>query len=248
MAADRGWRPPPTEVPLSIEQAHVWRASLDLPDSSVQSLRRTLAQDEIARAERFRFERHRRAFIVARGRLRAILGRYLGVAPDELRFCYNAYGKPSLVARGDEVPLRFNLSHSGGLALYAVTGGREVGIDLEQIRAVRELEGMIKCTFSARERAALLALPADRRTEAFFACWTRKEAYVKAKGQGLSVALDQFDVPVRPDESARLLRTHADPQEAGRWRLQDLAPGLGYVAALAVEGHDWQLACWDWRE
>ncbi|MFQ5794197.1 MAG: 4'-phosphopantetheinyl transferase family protein [Candidatus Bipolaricaulia bacterium] len=245
-AVDRLWGPPPANLALSNDDIHVWRASLDLTASRVQSLQHTLTPDELDRAERFYFQKDREHFIVARGLLRAILGRYLNVEPSQPRFCYSPYGKPTLVTTSGKNTLSFNVSHSYGLALYAVTHGRKIGIDLERIRADFACEQIAERFFSPQENVVLRALPASMKHEAFFTCWTRKEAYVKAKSEGLSLPLDQFDVSLAPGEPAALLSTNWDPQEASRWSLQALTPGPGYVAALAVEGYHWQLKCWQW--
>jgi 4'-phosphopantetheinyl transferase len=242
------WRPPPAALTLSNAEVHVWRASLDPAASCVEHLQRTLSADERHRAARFHFPRDRRRFIVARGVLRDILGRYLGVPPSALGFRYNAYGKPALAGVADEEGLRFNVSHSDETALFAVTCGREVGVDIEHLRTAIACEDIAERFFSARERASLRALPAEVKHRAFFNCWTRKEAYIKAHGEGLSLPLDQFDVSLAPGEPVALLATRSDPREALRWSLQALTPGPGYVAAVAVEGQDWRLTCWQWRE
>lgn len=240
------WLLPPTNLILSTEEVHVWRARLDLPVSQVKQLKQTLSADEVDRAERFYFQQDSRHFIVARGLLRTILSRYLNVAPHQLRFNYGEHGKPTLAASSDQPKLNFNLSHAGGLVLYAVTYGRAVGIDLERIRFDFEYEQLAARFFSAQENAVLRDLPAHLKPEAFFNCWTRKEAYIKAKGQGLALPLNQFDVSLVPGEPAKLLSARGDAQEASRWALQELIPDPGYVAALAVEGDEWQLACWRW--
>lgn len=238
------WSPPPETLELGSGEVHVWRATLDQPTPRVQSLRRILAADEQARADRFYFEKGRVRFIVARGLLRMILGRYLDREPSQLRFDYSPYGKPALASESGGETLRFNVSHSHGLALYAVTRGREIGIDVEYIRADVASEQIAERFFSSREVAVLRALPVEAQAEAFFNCWTRKEAYIKARGEGLSLPLDQFDVSLVPGEPAALLSTRPDPHEASRWSLQELTPGPGYVAALAVEGRIRQLQCW----
>ncbi len=138
------------------------------------------------------------------------------------------------------------MSHSHGVALYAVTRDREVGIDLEFIRRDLEVEQIAERFFSRRETATLRALPTALREYAFFLCWTRKEAYIKARGEGLSLPLDQFDVSLIPGEPAALLSTQPDSDEALRWSLQELTLASGYVAALAVEGRGWSLSCWQW--
>jgi len=225
------WRPLPELLTLGSNEVHVWRARLDQAPSQVQSLQQTLAADERARAERFYFQRDREHFIVARGLLRVILGRCMGMEPDRLAFCYNSYGKPALGRDSGGDTLRFNVSHSHELALYAVTREHEIDVDLERLRSDLADEQIAERFFSRREFAVLRAVPTNMRQEAFFKCWTRKEAYVKAKGKGLSLPLDQFDVSLAPGEPAALLNTKLDPEEASHWSLQELTPGPGYVAA-----------------
>jgi 4'-phosphopantetheinyl transferase len=207
-----------------------------------------LSADEIARARQFHFTKDRENFIVARGLLRLILARYLNIAPDQLRFCYNAYGKPSLASAFCGNDLRFNVSHSNDIALYAITMGREVGIDIEYMRPMASDRLVPEQFFSSREVAALRSLPMHLQETAFYTCWTRKEAYIKAVGKGLAIELDRFDVELRPGEPPVLLSVHNDPHEAARWSLQELIPAEGYVGALAVEGNDWQLKCWQWQD
>jgi 4'-phosphopantetheinyl transferase len=242
------WSLPPKDLVLGSAEVHVWRASLYLEASYIQSLQQILAADELARAGRFYFQKDREHFIVARGLLRIILGRYLDMEPSQLRFCYNHHGKPALDRKLGGDGCSFNLSHSHGLALYAVTRGRKIGVDLERIRPDLADEHIAEQFFSPLEIAALRALHTNIQKEAFFNCWTRKEAYIKAKGKGLSLPLNQFEVSLVPGEPAALFSTNGDPQEAFRWSLQELVPGSNFVAALAVEGHDWQLKCWQWPE
>ena len=221
---------------------------MDQTPSQIQRFLNNLAADEQARAERFYFERDREHFIVARGVLRAILAGYLNRVPECLSFCYSSHGKPALAGESDEDAIRFSVSHSHGVALYAVTRGREVGIDLEHIRSDLAVAEIAERFFSRREVEMLRTLPTEDQRQAFFRCWTRKEAYIKARGEGLSLPLDQFDVSLAPGEPAAVLGTQRDPSEASRWSLQELTPGPGYVAALAVEGHGWRLACWQWPD
>jgi 4'-phosphopantetheinyl transferase len=223
----------------------VWRAMLDPSLSRVASLEQTLAADERTRAGQFHFQKDRTRFIVARGLLRAILGRYLGRDPRALRFCSNPYGKPSLAPEsGGDAPLSFNVTHAGALALYAVTRNRAIGIDLEDIRVDVECDSIAEHFFSPLERRMLHVVPPALRLEAFFRCWTRKEAYIKARGMGVSLALDQFDVSVSPGEPAALREIREEGQDSSRWSLHDLQVGEGYVAALAVEG-DSKLLFWE---
>ncbi len=238
------WHPPPESLTLGSDEVHVWRATLDRSAAALQRLLQTLSEDESARADRFYFQRDREHFIAARGLLRSLLGGYLSFPPEQLRFGYSPHGKPSLPGEWSE--LHFNLSHSHALALYAVTRGREVGIDLEYIRPELADEPIAERFFSAREAGALRSLPASLQPEGFFNCWTRKEAYIKARGEGLTISLDQFEVSLAPGEPAALLSVNSDPAEASRWSLRELAPGPGYVAAIAVEGEGWQIQCWEW--
>ena len=170
-----------------------------------------------------------------------ILGRYLGVHPRKLHFFYGANGKPELATVAGDETLRFNLSHSDGLALLAVTRGRQIGVDLERIRKDLAGEQIAARFFSPRETAELHAVPGNAKPAAFFNCWARKEAFIKATGEGLSCPLDLFDVSLVPGEPAALLSVRGDSQEASRWALRELMAGSGYAAALAVEGDDWRL-------
>ena len=242
--ADNNWHLPPDNLALPDDETHVWRASLCLPPERVLELRQLLSDDELNRADRFRFEEDRNACIVARGVLRIILGRYLNVAPAQVRFAYNPYGKPFLPPETNPQKVQFNLSHSAGLALFAFTRQREIGVDLERIQHQFEFEEIAGRFFSPREAARLRSLPDEMKPEAFFNCWTRKEAYIKARGEGLSLPLDSFDVTLKPGKPARLVRTRDSPLEATQWRLQTLWPGGGFTGALAVKGNNWRLQCW----
>src|SRR5579863_6116720 len=213
-------------------EVHVWRASLDLPPAQIDSFLQTLAPDEQSRADRFYFRGDRERFIAAHGILRSILGLYLNSAPKCLSYCYGSHGKPALADQPRHDAIRFNLSHSCAIALYAVARRHEVGIDVESIRDL-EVAQIAQRFFSRRETATLSALPTDLRKHAFFLCWTRKEAYIKARGEGLSLPLDQFDVSLIPGEPAALLATRPDSSEALRWDLRELAVAPGYVGALA---------------
>jgi 4'-phosphopantetheinyl transferase len=243
--AEYPWLPPKTSLKLSNNDVHVWRATLSQPPARVQELARILSGNERMRSERFRFKQDRRRFIVSHGILRLILGRYLDIEPSQLQFRYGPLGKPYLKEGFADSDLRFNLAHSNDLALYAVAVGREVGIDLERINGEIEYEQIAERFFSPIERETLQAQPAELRQDSFFVGWTRKEAYVKAKGEGLSLPLGSFDVSLAPEEPAEL-RVSNNPQEAPRWSLQDLNLGGDYKAALAVEGNEWHLACWEW--
>jgi 4'-phosphopantetheinyl transferase len=223
---------------LSADEVHLWHAMLD--DQLSKSLKFLLSEDEISRAGRFHFVKDRNHYIVARGLLRKLLAAYLGVGSAELKFLYAEKGKPYL----EEIQRRsinFNLAHSHGMAIYAFSQGRELGVDLEFIRDDLADEKIAERFFSPCEIGALRNIPAELRKEAFFNCWTRKEAYIKARGEGLSMPLDEFDVSLAPGEPAALLKNHKDAKEVSRWKMQSIPVAPGYVAALVVEGQDWQL-------
>lgn len=242
------WSAPPEILDLADRDVHVWRASLDVPPARVQAFAGTLSEDERERAGRFFFDRDRSRFIVCRGVLRAILGRYLHVEPELLKFCYSRHGKPALSIASDGDAPRFNVSHACGLALYGVTLGRAIGIDVERIRPELASDQIAEQFFSSREIAALRALSPASRLLGFFNCWTRKEAYIKARGEGLSLPLSGFDVSVAPSAPTVLLSVPYESEQTSRWLLRELFPGPCYVATIAVEGHDWQLRCWQWPE
>lgn len=245
------WPEPHGAMTLSHGEVHVWRASLEQPPGVAARLRLTLSEDERERAARFHFERDRVRFVIARAALRAVLGRYLDVPPGSLRFSYGAHGKPLLspefVAESAEGGLEFNVSHSHTLALVAVARGRALGVDIERLRADAAERQIAERFFSAQEVAALCALPDAQQPRAFFDCWTRKEAYIKARGEGLSFPLDEFDVSLQPDAPAVLLGVRGDVREAARWSLRALDVEPGYAAALAVEGNGWRLRTLQWE-
>ncbi len=253
--SDQQWQNFSLDANLSENTVHVWRAALHTPTSVVQCYQRYLIEEELKHAGRFHFEKDRNHFIVAHGILRILIGRYLNVEPSQLHFCLNAYGKPSLESSSHMPALNFNISHSHDLALFAFTYTRQVGVDVEYMRLGGEGSGdggddyeqLAQHYFSAYERSVLQMLPVEEKRQAFFQCWTRKEAYIKARGMGLSLPLDLFDVSLRPDEPAALLHSRENAQEAACWSLRELLPGTGYVGALAVEGKDWQLHCWQWE-
>jgi 4'-phosphopantetheinyl transferase len=234
---------------LSQDVVHVWRADLNLPESRIQQLAQTLAPDEQHRAFRFYFERDRKHFIAGRGILRTILARYLNMEPEQLQFSYSSRGKPALANTGTGETVSFNLSHSNGLALYAIAQGAQalpsgrdprIGIDLEYMRPMPEAEQLAKRFFSAREHAVISSLPVKYKQEAFFHAWTCKEAYLKAIGDGLP-GLDKVEVSLVPGEPPALLSIQGDQQAASHWILHQLIPAPGYMAALAVEGQGWNI-------
>lgn len=241
------WSPAPRELALTDHEVHVWRAGLELPSFQLQQLSGILTDDELDRANRFSFEIDRERFIAARGTLRSILSRYLTIDPSHLRFSYNEYGKPFLAPEFRSYLLNFNLSHSGNVAMYAMTRNREIGIDVERVRSDVEYEEIAKRFFSVDEVAILGTIPTEKKLEAFFTCWTRKEAYIKAHGQGLSLPLDSFEVSLAPGEPPMLLMTRDEPEEHSLWTFLDLRPGPVYVGALAVKGTGCRFRYWEWN-
>jgi len=226
------WRLTSGDDELGADEAHVWRAALDPPADVKAKLAPLLSQDEYQRAMRFYRPTDRDRFVAGRGILRKILSAYLALAPDEVRFVYNEYGKPFISDDQNRGALSFNLSHSNGMALYAVTRGRVVGIDIEYIREDFATLEIAEHFFSKDEVAALKSLPTDQRTIGFFNCWSRKEAFIKAKGMGVSYPLDRFTVSLAPGEPPALLKVDDDMLEAPRWKIYELKPGASYAAAL----------------
>ena len=214
---------------------HVWCIRLGSPGrEALAELERALSADERARADRFAFERLRVDHIVSTGSLRFLLSRYTGIAPERIDLVRGPRGKPSL--RDAPGAIEFNLSHSSGLAVVALTRGCPLGVDVEGMRTIRDLPDLARSTFAPEETADLLALPDAERQRAFFRCWTRKEAYIKAIGEGLYEPLDRFRVTLRPDEPARFVHIGGDREEAARWTLDAPTLESPYVAALAYAG------------
>jgi 4'-phosphopantetheinyl transferase len=208
----------------------VWLADLDAA-ASADGAAEVLSEDERARAQRFVFEVHRRRFVAARAWLRERLGERLNRPAASLRFDYGPVGKPALAG---EDRLRFNLSHSDRYALLAMADGLDLGVDIECVRPLSDMDALAERVFSSAERAALAAVPVDRRVEAFFAGWTRKEAYIKARGEGIAL-LGAIDVALSPGEAPRLLRVADRPDEPERWSLEALTPVPGFAAAVCLQ-------------
>lgn len=253
VSASRSLTSPCAVGTLPTDEVHLWLADLDTLGWDPGRFRELLSEDEVQRASRYHNRDDWRHFILRRGLLRSILGRYLGVPPAEVRFIYSQYGKPGLDGIHRASWLNFNLSHSADLALFALGRGRRVGVDVERVRTDLDIVELAGRYFSTAERAALLALPGADQLHAFFACWTRKEAFIKASGWGLSFPLDAFDVTLAPFEEARLLAVRYGSENAAfsslpperAWLFQHLEPRPGYIGALCVEGKGWRLCSWD---
>ena len=245
MPVPSNWlRPPHPPPPLATGQIHVWRLSHNpqcLPPIAWES---TLSSDEHARANRFAFHRDRNAYITTRSVLRDLLGQYLATPPGEIRFHYAERGKPALAksapTAGDP-PIHFNVSHTRSLALLAFSADRRLGVDVEFVRPIDNWEAIARRFFSQNELAELQALPPDQRDEGFYTCWTRKESYIKARGEGLHLPLDSFDVTLTPGAPARLAA-----EDSTNWTLVSLHPRTGYAAALTAEGQNLDVQLFDY--
>ena len=229
------------QLRLAANDVHVWRADLNVEPSALNRLYLHLSSEEKARAARFVSSNDRNRFTVARAILRELLAGYLELPPADIYIEATQYGKPRLPNGLGVSDLRFNLSHSHGLALYAFALQREVGIDVEKIRPELVTEEIGERFFSARERDGLRRLPSELHSEAFFLCWTRKEAYIKARGEGLHIPLDSFDVTLAPNQPPVLTSADSD-----KWELHCFHPRPGFVGALVVEASESQLQFLDW--
>lgn len=221
--------PPPGEV-------HLWRIPLFPRAERVEARAALLSREETERAARFRFETHRQRYVLRRGALKRLLGGYLGIEPDRVGFRYSDRGKPELVDSSGQARLEFNLSDSEDWALLGVVLERSIGVDIEQMRPIEEIEALVRDHFSAREHQVFLGLDPGQKLAGFYNGWTRKEAWLKARGEGITAPLDAFDVTLAPDEPPRLLEVRGSPGEAERWSLSACRPADGYVGALAVLG------------
>jgi len=232
---------PTAPLEISRDEVHLWQVGLTAVRSGEARWRNIIADDERRRAARFRFAVDRQNFTAARALLRILLGAYAGLDPEAVTFSYAKQGKPSLNKGQQKERLEFNLSHSGEIALLAFARGRAVGVDIERIRDNLDPAKMARRFFSQPEQTALSVLPPSERCLGFFRCWTRKEAYLKARGAGLSLPLDQFDVSLRPGDQNALLEARMPDADITAWSLGELTVTNGYVAALCVEGNGWRL-------
>jgi 4'-phosphopantetheinyl transferase len=246
MAVPQGLVASSQDFKLSHDDVHVWCASLLQPVPVIRQLSTLLSSDEQERASRFRFENLQQSFIVARGVLRLLLARYTDFHPKDLVFTYLAAGKPQL-SEQTALPVFFNLSHSHELVLYAFSSTPNVGIDIEHVRQVDDMELIAERNFSAHEALELKSVSPEKISEGFFNCWTRKEAYIKAIGNGISFPLGEFDVSLIPGEPAKLLSIHGSVLEADRWSMVELHPAAGYTAALVVEGNVANIVNREWN-
>lgn len=244
--ANRRNAPLPSQS-LNYPEVHIWHASLEQAGEACHGLRAILSEEELKRAERFHFDRHRWHFVAGRGILRHLLSLYTGIEPGHLQLAYTRNGKPFLPGMDGASGIRFNLSHSGGMAVYAFTRGREVGIDIEHQQPIDDMDRIAERNFTEKEYTTLRTLPEGERLEAFYLCWTRKEAFIKAIGEGISYPLQQFDVTLIPGEPARLLSVDGSLEKARRWSMQNLTIAEGYAAALVIEGSDYTFTQRRWE-
>jgi 4'-phosphopantetheinyl transferase len=219
---------------LEDHQVHVWFRSLDSADVDAVTVLAYLSPDEKQRAERYHYDQHRNEFILSRGTLRLALSSYTGISPELLSFEYSKHGKPSFAATHEARRLQFNLSHTHGMMLLAVVRNRRIGVDIEKIRSDFNVRQIAERFFSLQEQSVLRTVPDEQQYQAFFRCWTRKEAYIKAKGEGMSIPLRDFDVSLDRD-SAVLQGTRPDESEARKWKMFDLQIAPDYAATAVIE-------------
>jgi 4'-phosphopantetheinyl transferase len=223
------------------DEVHLWCASLDLDPQNLHVLHSLLAPDELARAGRYYFEKHRKYFIARRGLLRMILSAYLSIAPTQLQFSYGPFGKPSLTIEPSSQEIQFNLSHSNDLAAYVVSRNRRVGVDIEYIRTIPEATHIAEQFFSPYERNLIHSLPIEERSDAFIKIWACKEAFLKATGEGLTDSLHQIEVLFNQGQEDQLSLNHGDQLEASSWLLEMVRDIPGYIAVVVAEGPDWKI-------
>jgi 4'-phosphopantetheinyl transferase len=235
------WEIAPENISLNENDIHIWRSSLDLAPEKVANLTAILSEDEQIRADRFRFLKHKTRFVVARAMLRIILGKYLGIAPGEVLFQYSSRGKPTLVNNADN-QIQFNLSHSEELVIYGFTQQKLIGVDLEYLRPIPDLEKLAQRFFSAREYDFIKSLRQGEKKQAFFQIWTAKEAYLKATGEGLANSLDKVEIDITQVPKVGLLSINGSSQITEQWKLYSFTPQDNYLASLAVETNHWNLS------
>jgi 4'-phosphopantetheinyl transferase len=232
---------------LGNAKAQLWVVALDLVPGRLPDFQSILSPDERDRASRFLSDVDARRYMAARASLRTLLGAYAGIKPGQLRFAYDRFGKPGLGGETHAAAVRFSVSHSGELGLFGFVREHRIGVDVERVRADIDVESLAKNHFSQNEFQKLRALSPDRQLEAFFCCWTRKEAYLKGRGEGMSYGLDRFEVSVAAGEPAAILQADDDPDVSRRWTLEHLTPAPGYLGAAAVEADDVTFQCFQWE-
>lgn len=242
------WTPNPQPDSPGPGEVHLWSVSLEISEAIQAALTAILSDDEQRRASRFLFEDDRRRFTACRGRLRRLLAKYMHTPPERLEFAYSGLGKPTLATGAGDPPLHFNVSHSGELALIAITREGELGADVERRRELRDMQGLAERFFSQAESSGLLALDPKSQPSAFFQIWTRKEAILKATGKGLTFPLNRLTVTFGENTPPKLLQLGDNPEEARCWTLQALSPAPDYVAAIATRYQPVRFCYWLWQD
>ena len=245
-AHNGSWNTPSKQMYLSPNEVHIWKVELTPPELQLPVLQNLLSPDEHERAQRIRFHQQQQAFITSRGILRFLISRYLQTGAQSLEFSQGPHGKPFLLRPCPNPSLFFNISHSHQLALYAFSLNREVGIDLEYKHRKIDYPPLVTRICSDQEKAVMSSLEPTEQKNTLLACWTRKEAYLKATGKGITVSLHSITVSLPPSSPISLLRVDGDEQETTRWTMHEIQANLDYTAALVAAGNDWQPTYWNW--
>jgi 4'-phosphopantetheinyl transferase len=240
------WRIPPENIQLDRNEVHVWHVLNKLPDRCLSQLAQTLSDDEGFKAKHFHFEQDRRHFVIRRGVLRSILGQYLCIEPSCLHFRYGPFGKPYLIEQPVGDVIQFSLAHSHELNIYAFCRNQEIGVDLEYVRPPPDSEQIAVRFFSVQENADYLGLPTEQRQEAFYVCWTGKEAYVKALGSGFVQPSGQLALSLIRRKTAQFSWVPRDLAEPIHVSLETLVPAPGYIGTLAIAGSEYSMSCYQW--
>jgi 4'-phosphopantetheinyl transferase len=238
------WQTTPDDLLLSPDYVDIWRCCVGLADDQIGELSSLLSAEEKARAQRLKIAEKQNQFVITRGRLRQILGKYLNSDPCAFKFEYATHGKPYLEERWQGHEILFNVSHSHNFVLIAMSLDHQLGIDIEKIQHDKDHTFLARRFFSKREQAELTALPEEIKRRAFYSCWTRKEAFVKAVGDGITYGLDTFDISVHPDETQPSLNIHTNSTEDITWSVFNIPMDEDYMAALAVTGNTVSVRCW----
>lgn len=237
------WKPPPNNLTLKSIETHIWRANLDKNNSNFAFLKTHLTKDEVEYAKRFKFKKHSNRFIIARGILRSLLGRYLEVTPRKIKIEYSDYGKPHFQ---NEKAINFNISHSKQMAVFAFSKYCNIGIDIEFINKKIEFDEIAKRFFSKNEVKTLNSLSDKDKVIGFYNCWTRKEAFIKAVGEGLSFPLDKFEVSLEPEKPAKIIKINCPQQDVSKWSIYAIKPEHNFVGSCVLEGSIERIKYWNW--
>lgn len=235
------WNKTISKLNISEGETHIWLLPLELKPNQLTEVKSVLSEDELARAEKFYFDKQRKHFIAIRGLVRKLLGLYLNLNNKEIIFSYNEFGKPYLENR----LVHFNLSHSHKLALFAVNINYELGVDIEWMHRKSNLLEIGERFFSKNEFAELKSLPAELQRHGFFNCWTRKESYIKARGRGLAIPLSKFEVSLKPGDPVYLKSTSHEPKAINEWTLYAFDPHTEYAAAMTINTKVTKISFWD---